>query len=98
MCGASGQLANGPAAAKTDPLFPFVLPWDDSTPSVVDLSSWLPKPAGKSGHVHAEPDGHLYVGKERIRFFGVDLAFSANTPTHAEAEKIAARMAKFGIS
>ena len=93
--------ARGPGAetgAKADALFPFVLPWDDATESVIDLSEWLPKPAGEFGQVHAEADGHLYTGKDRIRFFGVDLAFSANIPSHAEAEKIAARMAKFGIN
>jgi len=68
---------------------------DDASPSVADLSGWLPKPAGKSGQVHAEGDGHLYAGADRIRFFGVDLAFSGNIPTHGDAEKIAARMAKF---
>lgn len=79
-------------------LFPFVLPWDDATQSVVNLSAWLPKPAGKFGHVKAGTDGHLYAGKERIRFFGVDLSFSANLPTHADAEKVAARLAKFGVN
>ncbi len=86
------------AETKESTLFPFVLPWDDATPSVVNLSEWLPKPAGKFGHVRAGTDGHLYAGKERIRFFGVDLAFSANLPTHADAEKVAARLAKFGIN
>ncbi|HEY3320836.1 MAG TPA: carbohydrate binding domain-containing protein [Planctomycetota bacterium] len=79
-------------------LFPFVLPWDDAAPSVANLSGWLHKPAGKFGHVRAGDDGHLYAGKERIRFFGVDLAFSANFPQKEDAEKIAARMAKFGIN
>jgi len=79
-------------------LFPFVLPWDDATPGVVNLSGWLPKPAGKFGQVRAGADGHLYAGKERVRFFGVDLAFSANVPAHADAEKVAARLAKFGVN
>ncbi|MEI8341741.1 MAG: carbohydrate binding domain-containing protein, partial [Verrucomicrobiota bacterium] len=42
--------------------------------------------------------GHLFAGKKRIRFFGVNLAFGGNFPAHADAEKIAARMAKFGIN
>ncbi|MCY3017964.1 MAG: carbohydrate binding domain-containing protein [Planctomycetota bacterium] len=86
------------AAPPAASLFPFVLPWDDATPSVVDLSGWLHKPAGKFGHLRAGDDGHLYAGKERIRFCGVDLAFSANFPRKEDAEKIAARMAKFGIN
>jgi hypothetical protein len=75
-----------------------VLPWDDATPSVTNLSGWNDKPAGKLGHVRAGADGHLYLGQERIRFFGVDLAFSAAIPQKPDAEKVAARMAKFGIN
>jgi len=84
-------------AWTVDPV-PFVLPWDDSTPSSTDLSSWLGKPAGAKGFVRAGDNGHLYVGDERIRFLGVNLCFGANFPTHDESEKIAGRMAKFGIN
>ena len=84
--------------AKENTLFPFVLPWDDATPGIADLSGWLPKPAGKFGQVRARADGHLYAGDQRIRFFGVDQACGANFPTHADAEKIAARLAKFGVN
>jgi len=69
-----------------------VLPWNDATPSVTDLSGWLDAPAGKSGFIHAEKDGHLYAGPQRIRFFGV------NFPRPDDAEMIAARLAKFGIN
>src|SRR5574341_2295863 len=78
-------------------LFPFVLPWDDASAGIVNVSSWLDKPAGKNGFVVAR-DGHLFAGDQRIRFFGVNTTFSANFPSHADAEKIAARMAKFGIN
>jgi len=78
-------------------LFPFVLPWDDSTPSVTNLSAWLDKPAGAAGFVLAR-DGHLFEGDKRFRIFGVNLAFGANFPNHVDAEKVAARMAKFGIN
>jgi len=64
-------------------LFPFVLPWDDATPGVTNLSGWLEKPAGKVGQIRVGEDGHLYAGAERIRFFGVDLALSANIPLKA---------------
>ena len=95
---AAAGSTGGTNGTEAGVLFPFVLPWDDAAPSVTNLSKWLPKPAGKFGHVRAAEDGHLYAGKERVRFFGVDLAFSANIPTHADAEKVAARMAKFGIN
>jgi hypothetical protein len=79
-------------------LFPFVLPWDDSSPSATALSLWFPKPAGGFGHIRVGPDGHLYAGTKRMQFFGVNLAFGACLPDKRDAEKIAARMAKFGIN
>ncbi|MBE7157025.1 MAG: cellulase family glycosylhydrolase, partial [Rhodospirillales bacterium] len=83
-------------AAPTAEMFPFVLPWDDNAPSIVDLSSWLDTPAGKHGFVTAK-DGHFYVGDKRIRFLGVNTAFDTNFPSHEDAEKVAAHMAKYGI-
>jgi len=78
-------------------LFPFVLPWDDASASVANLSTWIDKPAGKDGFVIAR-DGHLYAGSQRLRLFGVNVTFSAGFPRKEDAEKIAARMAKFGIN
>lgn len=87
--------ATAETAATTT--FPFVLPWDDASPGATDLSSWLHRPAGSKGHVTAR-DGHFYVGKERIRFLGVNMSFAAGMPEKADAEKIAARLAKFGVN
>ncbi len=85
------------AAARAADMFPFVLPWDDATPGITNVSALLDKPAGDAGFVTAR-DGHLFAGPKRVRFFGVNLAFGGNFPTHADAEKVAARMAKFGIN
>jgi hypothetical protein len=84
-------------AARAAEMFPFVLPWDDAAPSVTDVSAWLDAPAGRSGFVSVK-DGHLYANDKRLRIFGVNVAFGGNFPTHADAEKVAARMAKFGIN
>lgn len=78
-------------------MFPFVLPWDDASPSITNLSSWLEKPAGRDGFVTVK-DGHLFANGKRFRIFGVNMCFGANFPKHEDAEKIAARMAKFGIN
>jgi hypothetical protein len=83
--------------ARAAELFPFVLPWDDATPSVTNLSGMLEKPAGKHGFIKVQ-DGHLYAGDKRWRIFGVNMAFGANFPTKEDAPKIAARMAKYGIN
>ncbi|MFA0756462.1 MAG: hypothetical protein YPKNTGVA_001983, partial [Candidatus Fervidibacter sp.] len=87
-----------PQADEKGDLFPFVLPWDDATPSVTNISHWLHKPAGKFGHIRVGADGHLYAGTQRVRFFGVNLCFGACFPRKEDAEKIALRMAKFGIN
>ncbi len=79
-------------------LAPFVLPWDDATEGATNIAHWLHAPAGKHGHVRAADDGHFYVGDERLRLLGVNLCFGACFPDKEDAEKIAARMAKFGIN
>jgi hypothetical protein len=83
--------------AGSEPPFPFLPPWDDASPGVTNLSAMLEKPAGSHGFVVAR-DGHFFEGERRIRFFGVNTVFGANFPTHDDATKIAARMAKFGIN
>ncbi|HEV7403119.1 MAG TPA: carbohydrate binding domain-containing protein [Chthoniobacteraceae bacterium] len=91
------SIAIAPALCAAADLFPFVLPWDDATPGITNISNLLEKPAGLHGFVTAK-DGHLFAGDQRIRFFGVNMAFGGDFPTHADAEKVAARMAKFGIN
>ena len=95
------QLTVGTASARQGaeppPLFPFVLPWDDASVGVTNMSGLIEKPAGKHGPIQAR-DGHFFAGESRIRFFGVNLCFGANFPSHDEADQVAARMAKFGIN
>jgi Fe-S cluster assembly iron-binding protein IscA len=79
-------------------LFPFYLPWDDSEETIVSLSHYLDKPAGRLGWVQAGTDGHLYCGGERIKFLGVNICAGAAFPEKEEAEKIAARLAKYGVN
>ena len=83
------------ATAAEPALFPFVLPWDDAAESVANVSAWSP-PVREPVRVGA--DGHFYVGKQRIRFWGVNICFGACFPKREDAEKIAARLAKFGIN
>ncbi|MBO3839994.1 MAG: carbohydrate binding domain-containing protein [Thermoproteota archaeon] len=77
-------------------VFPFYLPWDDGEETIVSMNSR--KPAGSLGHVHVGRDGHLYVGGERIKFLGVNICGGAAFPEKDEAERIAARLAKFGVN
>ncbi len=96
-CG-STRPAPIPPGQRTEGLTPFVLPWDDSTPGPTNISDWSHRPAGEFGHLHVGEDGHIYARDERIRFLGVNVCFSACFPEKLDAEKIAARMAKFGIN
>ena len=76
--------------------FPFVIPGDDSTQSVVSRATLLP-PIQRNQFVQVR-DSHFYVGERRLRFWGVNLCFGANFPTHDEADKLAPHMAKLGIN
>jgi len=79
-------------------LFPFYLPWDDASNTVINLRNLIQKPAGKFGFVFVDENSHLATTEGRIRFWGVNICFGADFPTHDHAEKIAARMAKYGIN
>jgi len=79
-------------------MFQFYLPWDDCEHSVTSMSGSLHKPAGSLGHIYAGEDGHLYVNRERIKFLGVNICGGACFPDKDEAEKIAGRLAKFGVN
>ena len=48
------------ASLRAADMFPFVLPWDDATPSITDLSAWNDAPAGKDGFVVVK-NGHLPI-------------------------------------
>lgn len=80
--------------------FPFVVPWDDSSPgTVTDVSFLNAKPAGVHGFIVAK-DGH-FIEKNtgvRVRFLGTNFAAKDAFPSHADAEKVAARIAKLGIN
>lgn len=86
-----------PAAASAADRLPFIVPGDDATPSATDFSGLSPKPAGADGFVRIQ-DGHFFAGSSRLKIWGVNLCFAANFPTHDEADKIAAHLAKLGVN
>ena len=79
--------------------FPFVIPWDDASPSFVNVSSLNDGDAGKNGFIVVK-DGHFVESKtgQRLRFFAVNLAAGSAFPVHADAEKLAGRLAKYGVN
>lgn len=91
----------GPARSQTAPAtFPFVIPWDDATAgTATDVSFLNTKPAGTNGRIVVR-DGHFVESGtgQRVRFLGVAFTFESAFPSHADAEKVAARLAKYGIN
>src|SRR3990172_3103662 len=94
--GAASASAQPSADRDTSKLFPFVVSYD-SPDNLTNLSPWLTVPAGKQGHVRVQ-DGHFATDAGRIRFWGTNLCFEACFPTHEQAERLAARLARFGVN
>ncbi|MFA6286679.1 MAG: hypothetical protein WC661_04775 [Opitutaceae bacterium] len=68
---------------------------------VFDFSKLADAPAGKHGALVATPAGHFeFAGKPgaRVRLWGVNLCFTANYLEHAEADRLAARLAASGYN
>lgn len=53
-----------------------------------------------SPHIVSSSDGHFTLGKngKRIRFWGVNLCYNANFPSHEQATLMAQRMRMVGIN
>lgn len=78
-------------------LVPFHIPENDASKTVTSFAANLPAKAGANGFVSVS-DGKFAIAGKRQRFWGVNLCFGANFPTHEEAKKIAAHFRKLGIN
>jgi hypothetical protein len=86
----------GTGIADDAPLFPFVISYD-APDNATNVGGWLERPAGKHGFVRAE-GGRLATDAGPIRFWGTNLCFDACFPSHEQAERVAARLARLGIN
>ena len=75
----------------------YTLPWDDAP---VDLSFLFEgeKPAGRHGFIQAKAGRLVFEDGTVGRFWGTNFNSAANFPTHAYSEKVARRLAKFGVN
>ncbi len=73
----------------------YTLPWDEAP---VDLSFLNDKPAGKHGFLTVRDGRFVFEDGTPARFWGTCFSAGANFPTHEQAEKIARRLARFGIN
>lgn len=80
---------------------PLDLKLDVEPGSALDFSKlFTDAPAGKHGWVTVRPDGHFGLEKKNdpIRFYGVNLCFSANYLEKADADRLADRLARVGYN
>lgn len=78
-------------------IVPFVLPWNDASRGVTDLSGYN-RPIGPEDRVGVNAAGHFVVRGERVRFLGMNFAGDSPFMPTNKAEAVAARLAKFGLN
>lgn len=83
-------------AASSQGMFPFVPSYDSPT-NVVNMSHLLEAPAGRHGRIRVK-GGRFVNDRGRVRLHATNLTGPANFPAHDEAERLAARLARFGIN
>lgn len=83
-------------AAMGQEFVPFVIPTTQSDRSMVAMP---PGPAiAVGGDRPVARDGHFWLKDKRFRVWGVNVCFGANFPTHADAQRVAARLAGGGVN
>ena len=76
---------------------PYTLLWDRAP---VDISFLFEseKPAGKHGFMTVKGDSFVFEDGTQMRFWGTNFNSGANYPEHGHSEKVAQRLASFGIN
>lgn len=78
------------------PLFDFLISYDGAN-NATSVAQFLDAPAGNGGFLRCE-NGHFVNDKGRVRLHATNLTGPANFPTHEESDKLARRLARFGIN
>ena len=65
---------------------------------VIDMDRWLDRPAGKHGGVRMVKDRFAFEDGTPVKFWGVNLSYTASAPDKETADFTAARFAKYGIN
>lgn len=84
------------AAEEFPPLFPFVISYD-APDNAANMAHLLEAPAGKHGFIRVV-NGRFANDAGPVRLHATNLTGPANFPTHKQADKLAARLARFGIN
>ena len=96
MPGRAQNEAGTLSAPSAEGLFPFLLSYDMAK-GVTDFSFLLDAPAGKHGFTRIE-NGHFVNDAGRIRFNGINFVGGANFPSHEQSDRLAKRLAHFGVN
>ena len=91
----AGVLCLTTTLSADESMFPFVVSYD-APGNATNVSQWLPRPAGRFGFVRVA-DGRLATDDGPLRLWAANLCFEACFPEHDQAERLAARLARFGI-
>ncbi len=81
--------------------FPFVIPWDDDAKTATDVSFLNHQPAGKLGRIvvrNARFVAERDPARRPIRFLAINITGPQCFPTKADADRLAAHLAKMGVN
>jgi hypothetical protein len=67
-------------------------------PGVIDMDDWLDRPAGTHGGVRMVKDHFAFEDGTPVKFWGVNLSYTANAPDRETADFTAARYARYGVN
>jgi hypothetical protein len=84
------------AAEAAADLFPFVISYD-APDNATNMSHLLVAPAGRNGFIRVE-NGRFVDDAGPVRLNATNLTGPANFPTHEQADRVAARLARFGLN
>ncbi|MDD6210786.1 MAG: beta-galactosidase [Bacteroidales bacterium] len=82
---------------ETKNWFPFDTK-EDFSPSVIDMRSWLDKPAGKHGWMSPNGDDYRFEDGTSIKFWGVNICNMRVYPDKVTADRWADYLAKYGVN
>ncbi|HUT01367.1 MAG TPA: carbohydrate binding domain-containing protein, partial [Phycisphaerae bacterium] len=84
------------SAVTAEELVPFAIPTTPNAKSLVAIGAG--EPIAPDGKRIVARGGRFYRDGKRVRVWGVNTCFGANFPTHADAERVAERLAQAGIN
>jgi hypothetical protein len=92
---AQAQVAQ--AQDTTNAPFPFVMPWDDASKNVVDVS-FLNPPITEKQRLSVKNGRFVDASGQRVKILGTNITSSAPFSSKSDAAKVAARLSKMGIN